>query len=56
LPLSNKSYITLFNGAKFIVSPHGAGLANLVFCKVGAKVLEMLSPLYLNACYRKVAA
>jgi len=48
--------ISLFNGAKFIVSPHGAGLANLVFCKGGAKVLEMLSPLYLNACYRKVAA
>ena len=53
---SFEDQISLFNGAKYVVSPHGAGLANIVFCREGTKVLELLSPSYLNACFRKVAA
>lgn len=53
---SFEDQISLFKGAKYVISPHGAGLANIVFCEEGTKVLELLSPLYLNTCFRKVAA
>ncbi len=33
--------IALFQDAEYIVAPHGAGLANLMFCQAGTKVLEM---------------
>ena len=47
--------ITAFRHAKVIVAPHGAGLANLVFCQAGTKVVETLPPvvhklLLLAAC------
>jgi hypothetical protein len=35
--------ILLFQSAEFVISPHGAGLANLIFCEPGTKVIE-LSP------------
>ncbi|MGB0562738.1 MAG: glycosyltransferase family 61 protein [Spirulinaceae cyanobacterium] len=41
----------LFNRAKVIVAPHGAGLTNLVFCAPGTTVIEIFSPNYVNACY-----
>lgn len=41
----------LFSSAQVIVSPHGAGLANLVFCRPGTKLLELFAPEYVNACY-----
>jgi len=41
----------LFSRAKFIISPHGAGLTNLVFCDSGTKVIEIFSPSYVNVCY-----
>lgn len=40
-----------FSSAQIIVSPHGAGLANLTFCRPGTKVLEIYSPLYVNPLY-----
>jgi capsular polysaccharide biosynthesis protein len=43
--------IQLFSCAKVIVAPHGAGLANLVFCKPGTKVIELFSPKYMPAYY-----
>lgn len=39
--------IQLFNSADVIVSPHGAGLTNLVFCNPGTKVIELFTPTYL---------
>ena len=44
----------LFNESEYIVSPHGAALANIAFCEPGTKVLELFnqadrstwSPLY----------
>jgi capsular polysaccharide biosynthesis protein len=41
--MSAAEQILLFQSAEFIVGPHGAGLANLLFCKPGTKVIE-LSP------------
>ena len=33
--------IQIFNNASYIIGSHGAGFANLVFCKPGIKVLEL---------------
>ncbi|MEC4804946.1 MAG: glycosyltransferase family 61 protein [Jaaginema sp. PMC 1079.18] len=41
----------IFNQAKVIIAPHGAGLTNLVFCASGTKVVEIYSPNYVNVCY-----
>jgi capsular polysaccharide biosynthesis protein len=35
--------ICIFNNAKVIVGLHGAGFANLVFCKKGTKIIEIMS-------------
>jgi glycosyltransferase involved in cell wall biosynthesis len=34
--------ILLFQSAEFVISPHGAGLANLLFCEPGTKVIELM--------------
>jgi capsular polysaccharide biosynthesis protein len=41
--MSTKEQVLLFQSAEFIISPHGAGLSNLLFCAAGTKVIE-LSP------------
>ncbi|MEH7492520.1 glycosyltransferase family 61 protein [Neobacillus niacini] len=43
--------IKLFQSAKVIVSPHGAGLTNIVFCTPATKVIELFSPTYLVPCF-----
>lgn len=47
--------VYLFHQAEVVVASHGAGLTNLLFCKPGTKVLEMLSDAYLNLCYYNLA-
>lgn len=49
--LSIEEQATIFNQAKIIIAPHGAGLTNLVFCAPGTKVIEIFSPNYVNVCY-----
>jgi capsular polysaccharide biosynthesis protein len=44
-----------FTGAEVIVAPHGAALANLVFCSPGVRVLELFAPRYVNPCYWTIA-
>ncbi len=39
--MSMVDQILLFQSAEFIISPHGAGLANLLFCEPGTKVIEL---------------
>ncbi|WP_409341770.1 glycosyltransferase family 61 protein [Paenibacillus sp. MBLB4367] len=34
----------VFSSAKLIVSPHGSGLTNLIFCRPGTKVVELFAP------------
>jgi capsular polysaccharide biosynthesis protein len=48
--------IRLFRGADAIVAPHGAGLANLGFCRPGCLVLELFMDAYVNWCFRHLAA
>jgi capsular polysaccharide biosynthesis protein len=48
--------INVFAQAKVIVAPHGAGLANLVFCQPGARVVELFNRAYVNPCFWRLAA
>lgn len=43
--------IALFARAKVIVSPHGSGLTNIMFCEPGTKVIELVSPNYIRHYY-----
>lgn len=40
--------------AKIVVSPHGAGLSNTVFCQ-NAKIVELFSPSYVNVCFWRLS-
>jgi len=48
--------VALFAGARRIVAPHGAGLANLLFCRPGTALLELHMDRYVNWCFRRLAA
>ncbi len=41
----------LFSQTEIIISPHGSGLTNLVFCQPGTKVIELFAPNYVYHCY-----
>jgi capsular polysaccharide biosynthesis protein len=43
--------VRLFASAEVIVAPHGAGLANIVFCRPGTKVIEFFSPHWVRQTY-----
>jgi capsular polysaccharide biosynthesis protein len=45
----------LFASAKAVVAPHGAGLANLVFCRQGARVVEIFARTYGTPAFWLVA-
>jgi len=53
--LSLPAQIEIFANASHIIAPHGAGLANIVFCKVSTKILEIHMISYHNWCYRRLA-
>ena len=48
--------VNAFARAREIVAPHGAGLANLVFCHPGVRVVEFFNPAYVNPCFWRLAA
>ena len=54
--LTWREQINAFRHARIIVAPHGAGLANLVFCRPGATVVELFNRSYVNGCFWQVAA
>lgn len=47
--------VRLFKSAKAVIGPHGAGLANLVFCDPGVRVIEILDINYPNNCFEILA-
>jgi hypothetical protein len=50
--LSFQEQVSLFRGARSIVSCHGAGLANLCFVEPGTRFLEIFSPYYTPEYFR----
>jgi tetratricopeptide (TPR) repeat protein len=49
--MSIQEQALLLSQAKVVISPHGSGLTNLVFCREGTKVIEIFSPYYVYPCY-----
>lgn len=45
----------LFASADVIVAPHGAALANLMFCRPGTQVLEVFPENYFNDCFIRLS-
>jgi Glycosyltransferase 61 len=54
--LSWREQADLFAGASVIVAPHGAALANIVFCKPGARVVEISTRAGYRDWYWQLAA
>ncbi len=44
----------IFANASHVIAPHGAGLANLLFCSPGVIVCELHMSSYLNWCIRRI--
>jgi capsular polysaccharide biosynthesis protein len=53
--LSLNEQIAVFRNARVVVGPHGAGLANVVFCSSAAVLYELLPSHYLNPCINQLA-
>lgn len=49
--LTLEKQVSLFANAEVIISPHGSGLTNLMFCRPGTKVVELISPHYIRHYY-----
>lgn len=49
--MSVEEQALLLSQAKVVISPHGSGLTNLVFCREDTKVIEIFSPYYVYPCY-----
>ncbi len=47
--------VSIFNNCKKIIAPHGAGLANITFCKKGTKVLELIPSDHPNRVYKRIS-
>jgi capsular polysaccharide biosynthesis protein len=53
--MSLQEQIRTFRAANFVVAPHGAGLANLAFCKRGGQVIELFNNGYVHHCFAQLA-
>lgn len=51
-----KEQVNILAAAKTIISPHGAGLTNLMYCSEGTRVLELHSPAHINWCMKRICA
>ena len=52
---SLKKQISIFKYCDYIIGPHGAGMANLIFCKKKTKVLEIKNIGHPNKVYQKIS-
>ncbi|HEY9640117.1 MAG TPA: tetratricopeptide repeat protein [Coleofasciculaceae cyanobacterium] len=43
--------VALFSQAEIVIAPHGGGLTNILFCRPGTTVIELVSPRYIRHYY-----
>jgi hypothetical protein len=53
--LSISEQINAFRSARLVIGPHGAGMSNIVFCRSGSYVYEMLPRHYPNTAFNLLA-
>jgi len=53
--ISMREQIAAFQSADVIVAPHGAGLANLCFCRPGTRVMEITTPFRVLSLFTRLA-
>jgi hypothetical protein len=53
--LSLAEQISWFANAEVIVGEHGGGFTNLVWCRLGTRVLELCPDNFLNGCYEGIS-
>ena len=53
--MSPAAQMALFAEAKLIVGPHGAGLANCIFCTPGGKLIEIFPKEKMQPIYQRIA-
>jgi len=53
--LSFPAQAAAFHSADIVVSPHGAGLANLMFCRPNTRVLEIFASNFIDEGFLKLA-
>lgn len=53
--MSLAEQIDVFSSAKFVMGPHGAGLANIAFCSPGAVMYEIFPHHYINNLFMMFA-
>lgn len=54
--LSFEEKIKVFHSAEIVVSSHGAGLTNIIFCEPGTKVIELFTPTYKIPCFHTISS
>ena len=48
--------VRLFSRANVVISPHGGGMANLVWCSPGTKVIEFFTGEVFNDCFARLCS
>lgn len=47
--------VSIFNNCKKIIAPHGAGLANITFCKQKTKIIELFPKNHPSTTHRRIS-
>jgi capsular polysaccharide biosynthesis protein len=53
--MSFQKQVETFAAADLVVAPHGSGLTNIVFCRPGTKVVEIVPPKYTTNVFAQIA-
>jgi hypothetical protein len=53
--LSPREQMALFRTAAFVIAPHGADMANLLFCRPGTQVIEMTPDVQFRSLYAHIS-